>query len=89
MLDQKIGGRTQRRVGRHAGITVRTAALQRERDVSSGEKHLLGLVRGSSENAAVVKDLLQSLVKRGIDASVDRHGLNPLVVFEDLGIQLW
>ena len=38
----------------------------------SGEKHLLGLVRGSSENAAVVKDLLQSLLKRGIDASVQR-----------------
>lgn len=38
----------------------------------SGEKHLLGLVRGSSENAGVVKDLLQSLVKRGIDASVQR-----------------
>lgn len=38
----------------------------------TGEKHLLGLVRGSSENAAVVKDLLQSLVKRGIDASVQR-----------------
>jgi transposase-like protein len=37
-----------------------------------GEKHLLGLVRGSSENAAVVKDLLQSLLKRGIDASVQR-----------------
>jgi transposase-like protein len=38
----------------------------------SGEKHLLGLVRGSSENAGVVKDLLQNLVKRGIDASVQR-----------------
>jgi putative transposase len=38
----------------------------------TGEKHLLGLVRGSSENAGVVKDLLQSLVKRGIDASVQR-----------------
>jgi len=37
-----------------------------------GEKHLLGLVGGSSENAGVVKDLLQSLVKRGIDASVQR-----------------
>ena len=37
-----------------------------------GEKHLLGLVRGSSENAHVVKDLLDSLVKRGIDASVQR-----------------
>jgi transposase-like protein len=38
----------------------------------TGEKHLLGLVHGSSENAGVVKDLLQSLVKRGIDASVRR-----------------
>jgi len=38
----------------------------------TGEKHVLGLVRGSSENAGVVKDLLQSLVKRGIDASVQR-----------------
>jgi putative transposase len=39
---------------------------------SSGEKHLLGLVCGSSENAHVVKDLLGSLVKRGIDASAQR-----------------
>lgn len=38
----------------------------------TGEKHLLGLVRGSSENAGVVKDLLQSLLERGIDASVQR-----------------
>ena len=38
----------------------------------TGEKHLLGLVHGSSENAGVVKDLLQSLVKRGLDASVQR-----------------
>ena len=38
----------------------------------TGGKHLLGLVGGSSENAGVVKDLLQSLVKRGIDASVQR-----------------
>jgi putative transposase len=38
----------------------------------TGEKHLLGLVGGSSENAGVVKDLLQSLLKRGIDASVQR-----------------
>jgi len=33
-----------------------------------GKKHLLGLVAGSSENAQVVKDLLASLVARGIDA---------------------
>ena len=38
----------------------------------TGAKHLLGLVRGSSENARVVKDLLNSLVKRGIDASRQR-----------------
>jgi len=38
----------------------------------SGEKHLLGLVRGSSENAGVVKDLLNSLAKRGIDAGMQR-----------------
>jgi transposase-like protein len=37
-----------------------------------GYKHLLGLTRGSSENAGVVKDLLNSLVDRGVDASVGR-----------------
>jgi putative transposase len=31
-----------------------------------GDKHLLGLAAGSSENAAVVKDLLNSLVTRGL-----------------------
>jgi transposase-like protein len=38
----------------------------------AGDKHLLGLVRGSSENAAVVKDLLNSLVQRGVESSVQR-----------------
>lgn len=38
----------------------------------TGAKHLLGLARGASENARVVKDLLDSLVKRGIDASRQR-----------------
>jgi putative transposase len=33
-----------------------------------GKKHLLGLRQGSSENARVAKDLLSSLVERGIDA---------------------
>jgi putative transposase len=32
-----------------------------------GDKHLLGLVAGSSENAPVVKDLLNGLVARGLD----------------------
>jgi putative transposase len=39
---------------------------------AEGHKHLLGLVRGSSENAAVVKDLLNSIVARGVEASVKR-----------------
>jgi hypothetical protein len=34
-----------------------------------GKKHLLGLVAGSSENAQGVKELLGSLVARGIDAA--------------------
>ena len=32
-----------------------------------GEKHLLGLAEGSTENAAVCKDLLADLVARGLD----------------------
>ena len=32
-----------------------------------GYKHVLGLAAGASENAAVVKDLLEGLVKRGLD----------------------
>lgn len=34
---------------------------------SAGEKHLLGLARGASENAAVAKDLLTDLIARGLD----------------------
>ncbi len=33
---------------------------------AQGEKHLLGLAQGASENAQVVKDLLSSLIGRGI-----------------------
>jgi putative transposase len=36
----------------------------------SGDKHLLGLAPGASENAQVVKDLLQGLIDRGLDASL-------------------
>jgi transposase-like protein len=32
-----------------------------------GYKHILGLTQGSSENAAVSVDLLQDIVKRGVD----------------------
>lgn len=34
---------------------------------SAGQKHLLGLSQGASENARVAKDLLTDLVRRGLD----------------------
>jgi putative transposase len=37
-----------------------------------GTKHLLGLVEGATENAAVVQALLDDLVQRGLDPSVPR-----------------
>ena len=36
-----------------------------------GEKHLLGLAQGASENAHVAKGLLQGLIRRGLDSQVD------------------
>ena len=36
----------------------------------AGDKHLLGLALGASENAQVVKDLLRRLIERGLDATV-------------------
>ena len=36
----------------------------------AGDKHLLGLSLGASENAQVVKDLLRRLIERGLDASL-------------------
>ena len=35
----------------------------------AGDKHMLGLALGASENAQVVKDLLRRLIERGLDAS--------------------
>ena len=35
---------------------------------SSGKKHVLGLWQGATENTVVVKDLLEDLVTRGLDA---------------------
>ena len=35
-----------------------------------GDKHMLGLALGASENAQVVKDLLRQLIERGLDASL-------------------
>lgn len=39
---------------------------------TQGNKHVLGLAPGSSENAKVVKDLLGDLARRGIDLNVPR-----------------
>jgi transposase-like protein len=39
---------------------------------AQGNKHVLGLASGNSENAKVVKDLLESLAERGVDMNVDR-----------------
>jgi transposase-like protein len=36
----------------------------------AGDKHLLGLALGASENAQVVKDLLRRLIERGLDETV-------------------
>jgi len=36
---------------------------------AAGDKHLLGLALGASENAQVVKDLLRRLIERGLDAA--------------------
>lgn len=37
----------------------------------TGEKHLLGLCQGASENAAVAKDLLSDLIRRGLHAQAN------------------
>ena len=39
---------------------------------AQGNKHVLGLASGSSENAKVVKDLLSTLTERGVDLNVAR-----------------
>ena len=39
---------------------------------AQGNKHVLGLASGSSENAKVVKDLLSDLARRGVDLNISR-----------------
>jgi len=39
---------------------------------AQGSKHVVGLACGSSENAKIVKDLLATLVDRGVDLNVPR-----------------
>lgn len=36
---------------------------------SEGREHVLGLWEGATENAEVVKSLLEDLVRRGVDAT--------------------
>ena len=50
--------------GIHFGGQVLVVAL---RIADSGEKHVLGVWQGASENTAVVKGLLEDLVDRGLD----------------------
>jgi hypothetical protein len=50
--------------GIHLGKQVLVVALGIE---SSGEKHVLGLWQGATENTTVVKELLEDLVARGLD----------------------
>lgn len=51
--------------GIHLGKQVLVVALGLE---TSGKKHVLGLWQGATENTAVVKDLLEDLVARGLSA---------------------
>jgi putative transposase len=51
--------------GIHLGKQVLVVALGIE---SSGNKHVLGLWQGATENTTVVKELLEDLVERGLDA---------------------
>jgi len=50
--------------GIHLGQQVLVVALGLE---TSGEKHVLGLWQGATENTTVVKELLEDLVARGLD----------------------
>jgi transposase-like protein len=50
--------------GIHLGKQVLVVALGIE---TSGEKHVLGLWQGATENTTVVKELLEDLVARGLD----------------------
>ena len=51
--------------GIHVGEQVQVVALGIE---STGEKHVLGVWQGATENATVVKQLLEDLVARGLNA---------------------
>jgi len=66
LCERKLGGLDVVAVlidGIHLGKHVLVVALGIE---SSGKKHVLGLWQGATENTAVVKDLLEDLVARGL-----------------------
>jgi hypothetical protein len=55
--------------GLHVGDHVMLAAIGID---GGGEKHVLGLAEGASENAATVQALLDNLIARGLDPEVPR-----------------
>jgi transposase-like protein len=55
--------------GLHVGDHVMLAAIGID---GGGEKHVLGLAEGASENAATVQALLDNLTARGLDPAVPR-----------------
>jgi transposase-like protein len=52
--------------GMHVGESTLVSAIGID---SSGKKHVLGTVEGTTENGAVVGELLSSLIARGLDVS--------------------
>ena len=68
LCEKKLGGLDLVAIlidGIHLGKQVLVVALGIE---TSGKKHVLGLWQGATENTAVVKDLLEDLVARGLNA---------------------
>lgn len=66
LCERKLGGLDLVAIlidGIHLGHQVLVVALGIE---TSGTKHILGLWQGATENTAVVKDLLEDLVARGL-----------------------
>ena len=55
--------------GLHVGDHVLVAAIGVD---ARGDKHVLGIAEGATENAATVQALLDNLIERGLDPSVPR-----------------
>lgn len=50
-----------------------------------GFKHPLGLIEGATEHAAVVQELIDSLIERGLDSAVPRLFISGVRPRGDLG----